>query len=384
VSGPADDIERRKAEHLRLAADPAIEGRTGPGWPDVQLVHQALPRADLPAIDLKTDFLGHGLSAPIAIAAMTGGHQAALEVNARLARAAQRHGLAMGLGSHRAGLRNPALRPTYAVARTHGPDVLLIANIGAAQLVAQDSGPPLRAGQLRAVIGMAQADALAIHFNFLEESIQPEGDRRASGLRGALREAIAAVTVPVIAKETGAGISRGAALELRDLGFQAIDVGGQGGTSFSAIEGRRAAARQDARGERLGKLYHDWGIPTAVSVVAAGAAGLPLVATGGVRSGLDAAKAIALGATLVGVGRPLLKAALEGDEAVEAWIRQFIDELKVAVFLTGGTRVRDLWFAERILTGETRRWLDDLGVTAERQTRAVPLTSAAPRGKPLP
>jgi isopentenyl-diphosphate Delta-isomerase len=357
----SDDVERRKAEHLRLLTGRDIASRVGPGWSDVHLVHHSLPGADLPTIDLTTDFLGHRLGTPLVIAAMTGGHQAAGDVNARLARAAHRHHLAMGLGSQRAALRNPDLARTYAVAREAAPEAFLIANVGAAQLVPQDSGSPLTPHDLNAAVAMIGANALAIHLNFLEETIQPEGDRRAGGLREAIARAVAAAVVPVIAKETGTGMSRQAALDLRRLGFRALDVGGLGGTSFAAVEAARAEARGDARRAGLGQVYRDWGIPTAVSVVAARAAGLPIIATGGIRTGLDAAKAIALGASVVGVARPLLAAAMEGDAAVDEWIGRFQEELRVAVFLTGGTRVADLRAVPRVVLGDTRRWLDDLG-----------------------
>jgi len=364
TSTSPDDIEKRKAEHLRLVTTRDVSTPRGPGWVDIHLVHQALPVADLSAIDLSTEFLGHRLSVPLVIAAMTGGHEGASKINARLARAAEQFGLAMGLGSQRAGLRNPRLARTYAVAREMAPHAFLIANVGAAQLVPQDSGPPLSPQQLADAVAMIGANALAIHLNFLQETIQPEGDRRVTGLREAIAGAVAQLTVPAIAKETGAGISRKTALELRELGFRALDVGGVGGTSFSAIEIARAEARGDLRRIMLGKVYTDWGIPTAVSIVEASAAGLPLIATGGVRSGLDAAKAIALGASLVGVGRPMLSAAVEGEAAIEAWIVQFLEELRVAIFLSGGRRLTDLRSAPRVVLGDTRRWIEDLGTEA--------------------
>jgi isopentenyl-diphosphate delta-isomerase len=267
----------------------------------------------------------------------------------------------MGLGSQRAALRSPHLAHTYSVARELAPTSLLIANIGAAQLVRQRSGEPLSRAQLRAAVEMLRADALAIHLNFLEEAVQPEGDRRVSGLREAIPAAVSAVDVPCIAKETGAGMSRGAAVELAGKGFSALDVGGVGGTSFAAVEGERAVERGDRRGAALGRVFRDWGVPAAVSVVGAAAAGLPLVATGGVRTGLDAACAIALGATMVGVARPLLVAALEGEAAVDAWIGQFLEELRVAVFLTGGRSLADLRTCGRVVLGDTRRWIEDLG-----------------------
>ena len=365
-----DSIVRRKAEHLHLATTGEMAGGTGPGWADIRLVHHGLPRADVGAIDLGCTLLGHRLRAPLVIASMTGGHADARTVNTRLGAAAERWGLAMGVGSQRAALRTPALAPTYTAARRAAPTAFLIANIGAAQLVPQDSGPALTSRQIADAIGMIGANALAVHLNLLEETVQPEGDRRVTGIRDALARTANSVTVPVIAKETGAGLSRDVALELRELGVRALDVGGAGGTSFAAIEAARAEARGDRSRAHLGAVYHEWGVPTAVSVVAARAAGLPIIATGGVRSGLDAAKALALGATLVGVGRPLLLAALEGENALDAWIAQFLEELRVAVFLTGGRRAGDLAAVPRVIVGSTRAWIHDLGY--EDALTAVP------------
>ena len=355
------DVERRKAEHVKVVAESDVEHRRSAGCSDVHLVHQALPVADLDDVDLSVEFLGRRLQAPFLISAMTGGHAAATPINAVLARAAARHGLAMGLGSQRAAIRDPALDATYRVAREEAPDAFLIANIGAPQLVRQESGEPLGVEQLQHAVDMIGADALAVHLNFLEETVQPEGDRRAREVPEALARLTSLLGVPVIAKETGAGLSRSTALELRRLGFHALDVGGLGGTSFVAVEAQRARVTEDHVKARLGEVFHDWGIPTAVSVVAARAAGLPLVATGGVRTGLDAAKAIALGATLVGMARPFLIAALDGEAAVEILIAQLFEELRVAVFLSGGRSVRDLGSADVVLLGQTRRWLDDLG-----------------------
>jgi isopentenyl-diphosphate delta-isomerase len=356
-----DQVERRKGEHLALAASASVEAGTGPGWHDVHLLHSALPATDLHAVDLGTEFLGRRLRAPLMIAAMTGGHPAAREVNRRLGAAAERHGLAMGVGSQRAALRRPALAPTYAVTREAAPHAFLIANLGAAQLIPQASGDAIDQAAVRSAIEMIGADALAIHLNFLEEVVQTEGDRRAAGLRQALRATVCGAPVPVIAKETGAGISREVATELAGLGFAALDVGGSGGTSFAAVEARRASERGDERGVRIGRVFADWGLPTAVSVVGAAGAGLPVVATGGIRSGLDAAKALALGAMVVGVARPFLTAALEGEAALDAWVEHFLEELRVAVFLTGSRSCRDLRSRPRVISGATRRWLLDLG-----------------------
>lgn len=358
----SDAVERRKREHLRVVAENDVSGRRPAGWDDVHLVHQSLPATDLDKVDISVDLLGRRLRAPLVIAGMTGGHAAALAVNRVLARATERHGLAMGVGSQRAALHNAALAPTYRVAREEAPTAFLIGNLGVAQLVAQERSPAASVEDFLAAIEMIEADALALHLNYLEETVQPEGDRRAAGVREALARAVSVIPRPVIAKETGAGISRQAALELRDLGCAALDVGGAGGTSFAAVEGQRAKSAGDRRGHRLGETFRGWGVPTAVSILAARASGLPVIATGGVRSGVDAAKALALGATMVGVARPLLIAALEGEAAVDEWIAHFCEELRAAVFLTGGRRLADLAEAPRVLVGETREWASQLGL----------------------
>jgi isopentenyl-diphosphate delta-isomerase len=327
----------------------------------VHLVHDALPATDAARIDLSARLLGHTLALPLLIAGMTGGHSGAERVNETLAEAAARHGLGIGVGSQRAALRDPSLRRTYAIVRERAPKAFVIANVGVSQLVAQDDGAPLGAKEIRTLVEMVGADAIALHLNYLEESVQPEGQTRASGLDAAIRRLVRHCSVPVIAKETGAGIGGPVARRLRALGVKAIDIGGVGGTSFAAIEALRAQDRGDFARAKLGRVFRDWGLPSAVAVACSVRSGLPVIATGGVRSGLDAAKALALGATIVGVGRPLLQAALDGPAAVDEWIRQFALELRTATFLSGVTRARDLSRSRPVITGDTRDWIEQLG-----------------------
>jgi isopentenyl-diphosphate delta-isomerase len=360
VSHDADEIGRRKAEHLQLAAEGDVETLVTAGWEDVHLVHDALPTVDAASIDLSARLLGHTLRLPLVISGMTGGHGRAIAINELLGRVAERAGIAIGVGSQRAALRDPSLIPTYAVLRDSAPHAFVIANVGVSQLVKQGDEAALSAKDVRAIVKMVRADALALHLNYLEESVQPEGQTRATGTESAIRALVKASPVPIIAKETGAGISRSTALRLRRLGVAAIDVGGVGGTSFAAIEGMRARERGDALRMTLGERFRDWGMPTAVAVVGASAARLPLIATGGVRSGLDAAKALALGATAVGVGRPLLQAALKGEQACLDWLAAFELELRTAVFLSGIKRASDLRRVPIVLSGRTKVWMDQL------------------------
>ncbi len=351
----AEAIERRKADHLRLATSEQHQSG-GAGWEDIHLVHDALPVVDADDIDLGAALLGHRLRLPLVIAGMTGGHPMARDLNAALARAAERHTIVMGLGSQRAALRDPSVADTYAIAREVAPDAVLLANVGVSQLVDQAGEQRLGADALRDAVAMIRADALVIHLNYLEESVQPEGQRRARGALEAIAAAVRAVDVPVVLKETGAGISHDVAIRARDVGVAALDVGGYGGTSFASIEAERAATAGDLARARLGHTFARWGIPTPASVAAC-ADVLPVIATGGLRSGLDAARAIALGASAVGIGRPLLQAAMESDATLDRWIGAFEDELRTAVFLTGGRQVRDLRSARRVVMDPTAAWL---------------------------
>ena len=356
-----DPVERRKAEHQLIIATNDVRGSVEPGWSDIRLVHEALPEVDMDEIDISVDFLGRRLGAPLLLAALTGGHANGEVVNARLARAAERNGLAMGVGSQRAALRQPALAGTYAVARREAPNALLIGNLGAAQLVDQDGERAMSHADVRRALEMIEADAMAVHLNFVEEAVQPEGDRRARGCLAAIAALAGDLEVPLVVKETGAGLSRSTCVRLAAAGAAAIDVGGAGGTSYAVIEALRARAQGDDAGHHLGELLREWGLPTAVSVAAARPCGVPVIATGGVRSALDAAKAIAMGATLAGVSVGLLEAALAGDDAVERWVHRFCHALRAILFLTGCRTPLELARRPRVITGATAAWIDQLG-----------------------
>lgn len=357
----SDQIQARKADHLRMASEADVGSRRTAGFGDVQLVHSALPEVNLDEIDPSVELLGSRLSLPLVIAAMTGGHAEGGRINAVLASVAEQFGIAMGVGSQRAALVDPAVRETYAVTRQHAPTAFLIANIGATQLVAQGDAAPIREDQVADLLAAIRADALAVHLNPLQELVQTEGERNASGQVAAISDLVTRLDLPVIAKETGGGVSEAVARQLADAGVAAIDVGGVGGTSFAAIEAMRSEERGDQRGARVGGLLRDWGIPTVVSVALAVRAGVPVVATGGIRSGVDAAKALAMGAVAVGVARPLLQAAYNGGQAaVAAWIERFADELRSTMFLTGSADLDALRRHPRVILGDTAEWLRQL------------------------
>jgi len=352
-----DEVKQRKAEHVQVALKQDLSAPQVAGWRDIRLIHQALPEVDLDAIDTSVDFLGHTLKYPILISSMTGGHPDVTAINRNLALAAERYGLALGVGSQRAAIVNPEVAQSYAVTREAAPNAFLIANVGAPQLIRQARSEPFTLEQVESAIAMIGANALAVHMNSLQEAAQPEGDRHAVGEANALKTLTGLIDLPVIAKETGAGICREQALLLKSCGVSAIDVGGAGGSSMSAMEAVRSAERGDRGAHTIGTLYRDWGIPTPISLIEAGTASLPLSATGGVRSGLDIARALALGASVVGMALPFLKAASESFEAVCEVVEGLIAELIVAMQLSGAASIADLRQVPVVVTGETYHWL---------------------------
>ncbi len=365
-----DEVKQRKIEHVSVALGQDISVAQRANWNDIQFVHQALPEVDLDEIDTSVIFLGHTLRYPIFISSLTGGHPDVTSINRNLARAAEHYGLALGVGSQRAGIVNPAVTSSYAITRDYAPNTFLIANIGAPQLIEQSRHAAFTIEQAERAIDMIGANALAVHLNSLQEAAQPEGDRRAVGEAAALKVLTSKVNVPVIAKETGAGVCREQALLLRSCGATAIDVGGAGGSSMPAMEAARSEARGDARTRNIGLLYRDWGIATPVSIVESSVAGLPLIATGGVRNGLDMARALALGATLAGMGFPFLKAASQSYEAVCELLETVVAELKVAMQLSGAATIGQLQQADLVVTGETRNWLAVRGFEEELRAMA--------------
>lgn len=373
----SNEVKQRKIEHVSVALGQDVSAPQKANWNDIQFVHQALPEVDLDEIDTSVPFLGHKLRYPLFMSSLTGGHPDVTSINRNLARAAERYGLALGVGSQRAAIVNPDVASSYAVTRENAPNAFLIANIGAPQLIPQARHAAFTPEQVQRAIDMIGANALAVHMNSLQEAAQPEGDRRTVGEAAALKTLIGQVGLPVIAKETGAGVCREQAFLLRSCGVAAIDVGGAGGSSMSAMEAARSKSRGDEQTMNIGLLYQNWGIATPIAVVEASTARLPLISTGGVRTGLDIARALALGATLVGMGFPFLKAASESYEKVCELLETVVAEMKVAMQLSGAASVAQLRQVDVVVTGETREWLmlrgfeSDLKGMAQRRWRQV-------------
>ena len=345
-------IINRKEEHLQICLENDVTGGENL-WDDLQYVHESIPDFDFDEIDLSMELFGKRLNAPIVIAGMTGGCDSGKEVNENLAIAAEKLRIGMGVGSQRAALEHPELVPSYSIVKDY--DIPFVyGNIGAPQLIGQNDGhDPMDVDAGRKAMDMIGADMLAIHLNYLQEIAQPEGDLGARGVLKAITGM--ASELPILAKETGAGISRNTALQLKEAGVRGIDVGGTGGTSFSAVEVFRAVEATDHLRERLGRTFWDWGIPTPVSVEIA-QVGLPIIATGGLRNGLDLAKAITLGADAGGFANQLLRSALDGPKEIIREIELIIEELKVAMFLTGAMNIEELRSKDLISSGRIKDW----------------------------
>lgn len=332
----ATETQNRKADHIRVCLAQDVQFRqTTTGLERYRFVHTCLPELDLAAVDVRTEFLGKPMGAPLLISSMTGGTELAKTINYRLAEVAQEYKLAMGVGSQRVALENNDVEATFAV-RSLAPDILLFANLGAVQL-----NYTYGLEQCQRVVDLLEADALILHLNPLQEAVQTKGDQNFHGLLDKIEKICYRLPVPVIAKEVGNGISGTMAQKLIDAGVSAIDVAGAGGTSWAKVEGQRA---RDARQERLGQTFADWGLPTSDCIIGVRAIApeIPLIASGGLRNGLDVAKCLALGADIAGLAWPFLQAAADSAAAVAELAAILIEEIAIVLFCTGNATIADL------------------------------------------
>ncbi|MEZ4461127.1 MAG: type 2 isopentenyl-diphosphate Delta-isomerase [bacterium] len=341
------DISSRKVDHIELCARQEVESRARTTLlEEVELLHDALPEVDFEEVDLSLSVFDRVLQAPLLITGMTGGASQAHQINTNLARVAQRFGLAFGVGSQRAILRDRALAKTYQV-RDVAPDVLLLGNIGGVQAAQMSSA---EAQDLVDIIG---ADALCVHLNPGQELIQPEGDRDFRGIVNALARLTEELQVPVIAKETGCGLSPRALHRLRQANVRWVDTSGSGGTTWIGVETLRTPPEK----RTVGEMFWDWGIPTAPSIIWARELGFNVIGSGGVRNGLDCARVVALGAKLAGMALPWLRAAHdEGEAGAAEFAQATLQALKTTCVLTGSRNIEELQTAPRIFGPNLERW----------------------------
>jgi isopentenyl-diphosphate delta-isomerase len=347
-------IGKRKADHIALAATGDVGFRqTTTLLECVRLVHDALPDLDVAALDTSTELLGKRLRAPIVIASMTGGTDEAARINETLAAFAEERGYGFGLGSQRAMHVRKDAGASYEV-RKVAPTALVLGNLGVVQARA------MKTAEVEALVKAVGADALCIHLNPAMELVQPGGDRDFSGGLETIQRLASELSVPVVVKETGCGISRAVGERVAGAGVRHIDVSGAGGTSWVGVETHRAKEAGDAGAAAIGETFWDWGIPTAVSVAWLAPLDLEIIATGGIASGLDIARAVALGARAAGLARPALKAVVAGGkEALAVLFDRVEAELKTAMLLTGSRTLKDLAKAKRVVVGELSIWLEN-------------------------
>lgn len=351
VSDRPSDIEiikQRKREGIEIPLNKDVQAKTTSTYLEyVKLIHNALPELDYDEIDISTTFLKRKFSAPLIIDSMTGGAPEAARINGRLGELAEKYGFAMGLGSQRAGLESKQLAETYSIARKNAPSAFLIANIGGAQLA-----KGLTIENIKKIIDMIQADALVIHLNPLQELIQPEGEPKYKGVFSKISEISGDLDVPVIVKEVGAGISKEVAVKLEVAGVSAINVAGAGGTSWAGVEKIRAEASNNDLKTHLGEIFWDWGIPTAASLIEVKkTVKVPIIASGGLRNGMEMAKCIVLGASMCAMAYPFLLKAAESKEQLFSFADTVIAELKSTMFLIGAMNLSVLKSSRYILTG---------------------------------
>jgi isopentenyl-diphosphate delta-isomerase len=361
-----DMIGERKADHIKVCLKENVQSRKATtGFEDIHLVHKALPEIEREKVDLSTTVFGYKFSAPIFVGAMTGGTAKATKINSVIAEAVEELHLGMGVGSQRIAIDNPKIERSFSVVKKKAPTAFIIANIGGPQLVGKHG-----VKEAKKAVEMVQANALAIHLNALQEAVQPEGDTNYSNLLQKICKLAQELDVPVVVKETGAGIAAEEATMLEAAGVAGIDVAGVGGTSWAAVEYYRAKACHDGSSQRLGETFWDWGIPTAVSLVeAVQSVNIPVIASGGIRNGIDATKSLALGASLASAAYPFLQPATTGSEDVKKALRYLVGEMRNAMFLVGADSLKELQKVPVVLTGKTAEWLKVRGFRPEVYAR---------------
>jgi isopentenyl-diphosphate delta-isomerase len=360
-----DETANRKQDHIEICCNKLheIEMTVTTGFEDIRFVPNALPDINFADINLNTKFLNHNFNYPIFISSITGGTKLANKINTRLAKLAEKFKIGIGVGSQRAALEDKANTDSFTIVRQEAPNAFVAANLGAVQF-----NNDFTIKHAEKAIEMINADALILHLNPLQEVIQPEGNTNFSNLTAKIKEIGKELRQPLIVKEVGSGISRDIALDLVDGGIPAIEVAGAGGTSWSQIEAIRAKQQGLTKQQKVGELFKNWGLPTAVSTIEVSKFQdrIEIISSGGIRNGLQAAKALAIGAKLVGIALPLACLAATGTvKQLIDWLEQFIYELKTAMFLVGAEELEGLHYAPMAVTGKTAEWLTVRGLDEE-------------------
>lgn len=349
----------RKIDHIKIVLSEDVEYRKNKTlFENIILIHNSLPELSMDEIDLKVTFLNRTFNYPILIDSMTGGIRIAKKINENLAKAASMFNIPISCGSQRAALEDPTLIDTYRIMRDIDTNLFIIGNIGVQQLLKD----PITI--VDKIIKMIDANALAIHLNPLQEVVQHGGDVNFKGCLKAIEKVVNEFEIPIIVKETGAGISREVAIKLEKVGVSAINIAGAGGTSWSAVEilRNKYIIKNDVM-VKITKPFREWGIPTAVSLLEVlSVVNIPVIASGGIRTGIEAAKALVIGASLVGIARPFLKVALKSENAVLNLVKMYVEQLKMTMLLIGAKNINALQNVKYIIIGKLKEWLEERGV----------------------
>ncbi|MBW6452021.1 MAG: type 2 isopentenyl-diphosphate Delta-isomerase [DPANN group archaeon] len=348
-------IKQRKADHINICLNEDVDSNYD-YWNDVSLRHNALPEINRSEISTKIDFFGKKLNHPIFIAAMSGGHNRSRILNENCAKVASELGIGFCIGSQRAAIENPDVIESYSVVKDYDIPVVL-ASIGGGQLIDQKGSKGFGVDKIHKAMNMIGANGLSIFLNLPQEAVQPEGDENTKGILKAIENL--SQTFDISVKECGCGISRDVAMRLKAVGVKSIEVSGVSGTSWTAVECYRAEKAKDVYKQKLGNLLWDWGIPAPVSIIESRSVGfgIKIIGSGGINTGLDAARAIVLGADGVSLAKALLPYAIKSSESLSAKILEVSDELKTVMHLTGSKDIKALKKSGYVLTGKTNEWV---------------------------
>lgn len=348
-----EELKRRKNEHIRVTLLEDVQHKTSTWFEDIILIHNSLPEIEYDKIDMRTKLFDRVFDYPLLIDSITGGTSLAKDINERLAELAAKYNIPISCGSQKSMLVNKELLSTYKVIKEVCPNCYLIGNIGAHDLTTK----PIEI--VDELISAINADALAIHLNPLQEVIQTGGRVSYAGIIDTIRNVVDAVDVPVIVKETGAGISMKVARVLESVGVSAINVAGAGGTNWALVEAYRSLYRGDKFLANVAETFSTWGIPTAASLIEVlSAVNIPVIASGGIRNGIDVVKSLVLGAKMAGLAYPFVKEYFRGPAHLEQLINKLIFEIKTTMFLIGAKDVPSLKNAEYVIIGNLFRWIE--------------------------